>query len=244
MNTYNSSTLVPLRVPFFRHGIVSAVKQLLRALKGTRPVNLLGDRDIEWSWIAANMPFGPGNALDFGSGNSSLALIAAQRGFIVTAVDLLKIEWPYIHSYLNPIQGDLLKLPLQEKNFDLVINCSTVEHVGLVGRYGVSTNIPNGDLYAMNRLKHLMKPGGIMLITIPVGLDAIFPPLCRVYGAQRLPLLLDGFVVEKERFWLKNSDNKWVLSKKEEGLTFKSFMGSWDVQRNVCGLGCFVLKRP
>ncbi len=99
--------------------------------------NLSGDRDIEWSWVAAQMPSGPGEALDFGHGGSHLGLIAAQRGFNVTAVDLEPARWFYQHPCLRFIQGDILRLPLPAGHFDLVINCSTVEHVGLVGRYGV-----------------------------------------------------------------------------------------------------------
>ncbi|MGB9591418.1 MAG: methyltransferase domain-containing protein, partial [Candidatus Kryptoniota bacterium] len=142
--------------------------------KKSRVINLLGDRDIEWSWVTAQMPLGPGEALDFGPGGSYLGLIAAQRGFNVTAVDIEPVQWPYIHPQLHFVQGDILRLPLPKERFDLVINCSTVEHVGLVGRYGVTEDRPNGDLEAMARLKELMKPGGIMLLTIPVGQDAVF----------------------------------------------------------------------
>jgi hypothetical protein len=41
--------------------------------------NLRGDRDIEYSWILANLPSGPGKALDFGCGKSYLALVAARK---------------------------------------------------------------------------------------------------------------------------------------------------------------------
>jgi len=55
---------------------------------------------------------------------------------------------------------DILKVDLPAKHFDLVINWSTVEHVGLAGRYGVTKSRPDGDLEAMARLRDLMKPGG------------------------------------------------------------------------------------
>jgi SAM-dependent methyltransferase len=206
--------------------------------------NLLGDRDIEWSWVASQMPAGPGNALDFGNGGSHLGLIATQRGFTVTAVDLGAVQWPYMHPQLRFVQGDILKLSLPVGHFDLVINCSTVEHVGLVGRYGVSDDRPDGDTEAMARLKELMKPGGVMLLTIPLGQDAAFAPLCRVYGAQRLPRLLDGYAVEKETYWVKDGANRWVICDQATALDFKASAGSWDALQNVYALGCFVLCRP
>jgi len=123
-------------------------------------------------------------------------------------------------------------------------NCSTVEHVGLVGRYGVTENRPDGDLEAMARLRELMKPGGIMLLTIPVGRDAVFAPLCRVYGRERLPLLLEGYIVEKEAFWVKDRENRWVQADRETALDFEASAGSWDPLQNVYALGCFVLRKP
>lgn len=207
-------------------------------------LNLLGDRDVEWSWISAQMPWGPGEALDFGAGASYLGLIAAQRGFNVTAVDLECVQWAYAHPGLRFIQGDILKLPLPREHFDLVINCSTVEHVGLAGRYGVTENRPDGDLEAMARLRELMKPGGVMLLTIPVGQDAVFAPLCRVYGKERLPRLLEGYRVEKEVYWVKDQDNRWRQTDKETALNFQASAGSWDPLQNIYALGCFVLRKP
>jgi SAM-dependent methyltransferase len=203
--------------------------------------NLAGDRDIEWSWVSSQIPLGEGEALDFGPGGSFLGLIAAQRGFNVTAIDLVPIQWDYVHSRLQFICGDILKLSLPTKHFDLVINCSTIEHVGLAGRYGVTKNNPDGDLKAMAHLREIMKPGGTMLLTIPVGRDAVFAPLHRVYGAQRLPRLLEGYTVEKEAFWVKDSQNRWVLTDRETALDFEASAGSWNPLQNYYALGCFVL---
>jgi len=233
---------VPLR--HLKHSLVHPGDTRPSSGECQRAINLLGDRDIEWSWVASQMPSGPGEALDFGTGGSHLALMAAQRDFNVTAVDLEPVQWPYVHPRLRFIQGDILKLPLPREHFDLVINCSTVEHVGLAGRYGVTEDRPNGDLEAMARLRELMKPGGIMLLTIPVGRDAVFAPLCRVYGRERLPLLLEGYIVEKEAFWVKDRENRWVQTDRETALDFEASAGSWDPLQNVYALGCFVLRKP
>jgi hypothetical protein len=183
------------------------------------------------------MPLGPGEALDFGPGGSNLGLIAAQRGFNVTSVDLGAVKWYYDHPRLRFVRGDILDLPLTKEHFDLVLNCSTVEHVGLVGRYGVKEGRPDGDLEAMGRLRELMKPTGVMLLTIPVGRDRVFAPLHRVYGPERLPRLLNGYIIEEEQYWVKNDRNEWVLADKQSAL-------AREPQVRLYGLGCFVLKRP
>jgi len=197
--------------------------------------NLKGDRDIEYSWVAANMPEGPGRALDFGCGSSYLGLIAVQRGFKVTAVDLASVNWPYVHPNLTFLQKDIFDLNFLPSSLDLIINCSTIEHVGL-GRYGDHQNL-NGDREAMNLLYSLLKSRGIMLLTIPVGKDRIFLPLHRVYGLGRLPLLLDGFIVEKKEYWMKNHKNCWVKIDEQVALNLQP--------KPTCyGIGCFVLSRP
>lgn len=204
--------------------------------------NLWGDRDIEYSFIAAHMPTGPGEALDFGSGASYMSLLAARRGFRVIALDLEQQTLAWLHPAVQFVQGDLLKREWLPNQFDLVINCSTVEHIGLVGRYSVTEAHPMGDLEAMAKLRALMKPNSVMMLTIPIGQDAVFAPLCRVYGEQRLPLLLDGYDVVHEEFWVKNNENRWVLCDKATALRFQSDCRSWDPLRNVYALGCFALR--
>jgi len=206
--------------------------------------NLAGDRDVEGAWIASQMPPGAGAALDFGCGGSNFGLIAAERGYHVTAVDLQSPPRHFCHSRLEFKQGDIFKLPLTGKSFDLVINCSVIEHVGLEGRYGVSNAQPDGDIEAMSRLADLMKSGATMLLTIPVGQDAVFAPICRIYGQERLPKLLKSFIPVKETYWIKNEKNQWIESDKQTALSFEARAGSWIPLRNVYALGCFVLRKP
>lgn len=209
--------------------------RLYYRLRYPSPPNLRGDRDIEWSWIVANLPEGSGKALDFGCDISYLALIAARCGFETTAIDLTPVHWFYIHPNLDFIQKDILDLGFTPETFDLIINCSSIEHLGLVGRYKVKESRPDGDIEAMAEMEKLLKPEGRMLLTIPVGQDAVFPPLHRVYGKKRLPKLLNGYIIEKEEYWIKNDRNQWILTEKSKALNLKP-------NRNFYGLGCFVLQ--
>lgn len=209
---------------------------LYRRVLEPPPPNLRGDRDIEYSWIVANLPKGGGEALDFGCGTGSyLGLIAARQGFNVTAIDFGDVKWPYFHPKLKFIQGDFLKLDFPSRSFNLIINCSSIEHVGLAGRYGIKENRPDGDLEAMAKMRKILKPKGKMLLTIPVGQDAVFSPLYRVYGEKRLPKLLEGYVIEKKEYWVKNDKNQWILADEVTALNVKP-------KEYFCSLGCFVLR--
>jgi len=199
-------------------------------------INLNGDRDIEWSFVASHIGLGPGRVLDFGCGHSSyLGLIAAEAGYEVTSLDLETVNWLYSHPHLKFHQGDIFSFNFPEKSFELIINCSSIEHVGLAGRYGVKENRSDGDIEIMAKMRLILKPEGRMLLTIPVGKDAIFPPLHRVYGKERLSKLLENFVIEKEEYWVKNNQNKWTQV--EESIAL-----SKDSNQNLYGLGCFVLR--
>jgi SAM-dependent methyltransferase len=198
--------------------------------------NLDGDREIEWSWVAAHIGPGPGSALDFGCGpRGFLSLIAAQRGYQVTAVDLQPAGWPHRHPAVECVQGDLLRLGLAAGRFDLVLNCSTIEHVGLAGRYGSATR-PEGDLEAMALLQTSLKEGGSMIMTIPVGRDAVFAPFHRVYGNNRLPRLLEGWMLEKKEYWTKDDKNQWVRTEESRALDREG-------SERCYGLGLFVMRR-
>jgi hypothetical protein len=111
---------------------------------------------------------------------------------------------------------DLMDLS-DEAPFDLVINCSTIEHVGLSGRYNAREE-PDGDLVAMRALCRLMKPDGHMLLTLPLGQDAVVRPLHRIYGPARLPRLLAGYSRTEATFWRKAQANVWSQCAEAEAL--------------------------
>ena len=91
--------------------------------------------------------------------------------------------------------------------FDVAVSISSIEHDGL-GRYGDPID-PNGDLRAMAEFKDLLKPGGLLLLAVPVGADAVVWNAHRIYGRKRLPLLLEGWeVVESFGFREELFDGK------------------------------------
>jgi hypothetical protein len=89
-----------------REGILMDMRQLAKTLgyfairlseygKAPNVLDLTGDRNVEWSWVAARMPEKPGEVLDFRSSDAPLGLIAAIMGEAVAAVDLQQIHLPY-----------------------------------------------------------------------------------------------------------------------------------------------------
>jgi len=200
-------------------------------------LNLIGDRDIEWGYIATRLGryAAPGaTIMDFGCERGVLTCAAAQVGARVLAIDLQEQSMSIIHPSVEFRVMDVMSLD-ENNSFDLIINCSTIEHVGLAGRYE-SPDFRDGDLAAMCRLRKAMKPQGVMLLTLPMGVDDVCAPLHRIYGEVRLPKLLDGYQVTDEMYWVKNAGNKWMPCAREQALSERG-------NEHYYALGCMTLNK-
>jgi SAM-dependent methyltransferase len=169
---------------------------------------LSGDRDLEWSWVASRLRREPGRVLDFGPGQGFLTIAAALLGHEVVAVDLEPRQFRFDHPKVRYVQGDFNRVELERDSFDQALVCSTIEHVGLAGRYGSSAE-EEADVAAMRRLATLLRPEADVLLTLPVGRDGVFPPYHRVYGDDRLPSLIEPFNVVEEQYWAKVDEGLW-----------------------------------
>lgn len=89
------------------------------------------------------------------------------------------------------------------ERFDVALSLSTYEHSGL-GRYGDPID-PDADLQAMKDLKKIVAPGGLAFVAVPVGQEAVFFNIHRVYGRERLRRLHEGWRV-LESFGFNESD--------------------------------------
>ena len=78
-----------------------------------------------------------------------------------------------------------------QPSFDVAWSISSFEHDGL-GMYGDPLD-PEGDFKAMRKMKRVVKPGGLMFLSIPVGRDKILFNNARIYGRVRLPMLIEGW---------------------------------------------------
>jgi len=235
---------LPVSLPNWLYRSIRAVKHLIWPQK-TKPltVDIGGERNIEWSFISSEIPNGPGEALEFGCEQGYMSLVAAQRGFHVIANDLEPQGFCWEHPRVEFVHGDFLKLDVPENHFDLVIDCSSIEHVGVAGRYGITVTDDEGDLQVMRKFERILKPGGKVLMTGPVGKDTVLSPWCRVYGEGRLPRLFGSLQIEREEYWMKNKLNQWVKCDRETALSFAPRNYETNPHECAYNLGCFTLRK-
>jgi hypothetical protein len=107
----------------------------------------------------------------------------------LTTIEYMKISTT--HPRLSTIHPFDLSFMYQNGSFshaDFAWSYSSIEHDGL-GRYGDPLN-PFGDLEALARINCLLKPGGILFLAVPIGFDTVVWNAHRVYGMNRLSLIL------------------------------------------------------
>ena len=145
--------------------------------------------------------------------NSNVVVFGSTEPYIETAVlglgatQVTTVEYnnlTYIHPQITTISKyNFTSLyqcnSIYKNSFDIALSISSFDHDGL-GRYGDPLN-PDGDLHAMMKTMNLVKPGGILFLTIPIGTDLVVFNLLRRYGKIRLPLLLKNWEIIEKLFW-------------------------------------------
>jgi SAM-dependent methyltransferase len=140
------------------------------------------------------------NAVVFGSMDPWTEVMALETG----AASVFTVEYnnlTYEHPLLTTVSGSDFETFYDTKleAFDVAFSMSSFDHDGL-GRYGDPIN-PNGDMLAMAKVMKVLKKGGLLFLSVPVGPDVVVFNLHRRYGNIRLPLLLEGWEIVDRVGW-------------------------------------------
>jgi len=122
------------------------------------PVYFLQD-----TWAARKIfEFKPDHHYDVGSSVKTIGILSQ---FVpVTMIDIRPIEIELPNLFFK--KGSVLNLPLKDNSINSLSSLCVVEHIGL-GRYG-DTLDSFGSEKAIKELKRVLKPGGILLISLPI----------------------------------------------------------------------------
>jgi len=136
----------------------------------------LDERCVEYPWLLAHLPPGAGRLLDAGSAlNHEFLLeheaLAARRVHIVTLAPEPQCFWRRGVSYLFE---DLRELPLPDATYDIVVCVSSLEHVDCDNSFytrnmPAANEKPGAFEQAAKELGRVLKPGGLLLLTVPYG---------------------------------------------------------------------------
>jgi len=171
---------------------------------------LLNSRIIEYPYVLERLHGQePGRALDVGATDTSnfLAPSLVAMGWEVWGIDVrpFALELAGFHTVVDDIRAT----PFADGFFDVVYCVSTIEHVGLSGRYGVRVEDPDGDITAACEIRRIVRAGGRFILTIPYGVGGIVKPPERIYDRARLDRLTEGWETVHRRFHHLDEEGRW-----------------------------------
>ncbi len=130
--------------------------------------------------------------LDVGGSESTVGLSLATLGHRVTVVD--PRPHPLRHPNLTHAVCRLDEMPAPAAPFDAALVLSAVEHFGLE-HYGQDAIDERIDLAALKRLRELVAPDGLLVLTVPFAEQPTVDDFQRVYDEAGLRDLLHGWDV-------------------------------------------------
>ncbi|MGO9898388.1 MAG: methyltransferase domain-containing protein [Solirubrobacteraceae bacterium] len=152
----------------------------------------------------------PARILDIGSAESTFPLSAASLGYHVTAVDPRPV--PYTHPQLESFACRLEDLNAPDEPFAAAFLISTIEHVGLGAYgepgYGKSEHGRGADLALLARMRALLAPDGLLVLTTPFGAREL-TVLERVYDEDSLSELLSGWRILERQHAVRRDAVTW-----------------------------------
>ena len=134
--------------------------------------------------------------------------------------------------HLSSTFGNLVDIVLESDSLESVSCMHTIEHIGL-GRYGDPID-PDGDLQAIDELKRVVRPGGSLLIVVPMGkLQHTEFNGHRVYEYEMFVSYFDGFSVEDFSYIPQTDDRGGIIMDTDASI----------VGQDSLGCGCFWFKK-
>ena len=137
----------------------------LRYAKTLRPLffGTPSERFIEYSLAISNLKESDQHILEVGCGDSLFDCKLARLGHEVYAIDLKNAIVAQKSNY-HFLRADIVHVPFKDQSFDKIQALSTIEHID-EGKVGFSKN----QVTAMKNMCRLLKSGGRLILTMPLG---------------------------------------------------------------------------
>ena len=147
---------------------------------------------FQGAWLSRRLAqIKPERHVDVGSSVMMISVLSAQVP--VMFVDYRPL--PVALAGITSVGGDVSKLPFADRSLDSVSSLHVIEHVGL-GRYGDPVRA-EGSRRAARELARVVKPGGRLFVSVPVGRERVCFNAHRVFGPPTIVTYFDGLRLER-----------------------------------------------
>lgn len=171
--------------------------------------------EIPFLLRALDLPRGS-RVLDVGSRWSPIPFYLSAMGFRTIGMDLHKVPVPNGNPAF--IQADARALPFRPETFDGVTMVSTLEHIGIQAYDGGLDE--DGDVTTLRALREVLRPGGILILTVPFGRPGQGRRQ-RVYDRARLGRIREGYHEERILFFI-SAGTRWQETSETEASAMDS----------------------
>jgi SAM-dependent methyltransferase len=159
--------------------------------------------------LAAQLIFSntPELHLDIGSRIDGFVLgVASFRKLTVLDIRKNGVENKNIDFVVGDITSKSLSLIAK---YDSVSCLHTLEHIGL-GRYGDEIDAAS-YLIALKNISNILKSGGRLYLSVPVGMEAIYFNSNRVFSLEKIVDELKSYYLELDSFFVINSNSFYSI---------------------------------
>ncbi|MEK6951699.1 MAG: class I SAM-dependent methyltransferase, partial [Nanoarchaeota archaeon] len=172
------------------------------------------ERIIERPFALNHLPNVKSRVLEIGCADSILPLEMASLGHQVTGLDIKK--YPFTHPNFTLQRGDITKIQIQKNYYDVVTCISTLEHMGLEYALGEKPEVEDKrkDKECIKIIFDCLKDDGKLILTTPFGKSQVKPE-GRVYSQEDIEELFRDFVIEEQKYYVKEGKN-WIKKEKDE----------------------------
>lgn len=184
----------------------------------------LDERIVEYPWFFSRLPSREGNLLDAGSVlNYDFLLnqpsLSNKRVFISTLAPESDCYWSKAVSY---VYEDLRESCFRRDYFDWVASLSTIEHIGLDNTMlytkdgAKRENIEDAYLSAILELRRVLKPGGVLFLSMPFG-EHRNHGWFQIFDAEMVDRIIRVFApAECRSIYFKYKEDGWIIADREQ----------------------------
>jgi hypothetical protein len=148
--------------------------------------------------------------LVIGAADSTFALSAASLGYVVTTIDPRPLG--YSHPRLESHRSRFEEWDAPAESFAAAFLISTIQHVGLGQHgehpYGNREHAAGADMDVLERLRRLVSPDGLVVLTVPCGPREL-GDRGQVYDRESLDRLLAGWNIVERRAVVRRDPLVW-----------------------------------
>jgi len=208
------------------------------------------ERVVEYPWLAGRRL--AGTVLDAGSTLNHLHVLRRLRPRMddLHIVTLAAEDRAFPSLGISYLFADLRALPLRDGTYDRVLSLSTLEHVGLdlehFGADGSPEDPQQGALTAADELRRVLRPGGEVLLTVPVGVAERFDWV-RSFSPADLDALVERFEPVDVDIAYFRHDEGWLRVDRDgvQGARYRDHLSGTEPRNGIVAaeaVACVALK--